>query len=229
MNAENNNIKKERALSLLNSNGIVFNSREDLDMALLGLTDILMSQEKEVPPEIASPQDYDYIPRDYLVMLRDQVKETLGRNLLSGNTEENGQNQAQLLPSHETNGQQNGGAIVEDQSQGLSEHAQAARERAIAGFREILNELGTKYVAQAVGISLSDNFWLEVDKAKAQRDEHNLKERVDGLREDFHEAKAAIDKAAQEKTTWQQETLGKFSTLADFSDLDADLAAIKSR
>jgi hypothetical protein len=53
---------------------------DSLNMALLGIADILASENSYVPDELANPQNYDSISRDHLTLVRDRAKQILGEN-----------------------------------------------------------------------------------------------------------------------------------------------------
>lgn len=234
-NSQNNNSKpvdlrsKESALSLLNQAGITMKDVDSLNMALLGIADILASENSYVPDELANPQNYDSISRDHLTLVRDRAKQTLGENLLPQSEE----NAPGLLPTNTANPENEnpGNAIVNSEPKDLDRGAEQVgtnREHAIESFRAILNDLGVNYVAEVVGQSLSDDFWLTVDQAKARRDEQHLEKRVELLKGDFHEAIDAIKGTAQKRKDWEQERLGKLATISDFSEMDEAMKSLQN-
>lgn len=185
-----------------------FTSIEDMNIALMDVGEQLKAQGQEIPAELIKPEDFADISKEHLTLLRDRMQQALEL----------------ALPEQASNN----GAIAPTSSQ-LKNHDQPLEVApgTLAGFRETLKQLGVEYVAKAAGYDISDSFFLALDKALAERNEQNLRSRLDGYRNEFDDAVESIKQTAQEREAWQKESLGKFSALANFSDLDEKLAAIQ--
>lgn len=189
-----------------------FESVEQLNLTLLALADCLTAEGKNVPDEIANPDNYNDISKEHLTLLREYLnKANSTPALLEANPTPDAAI-ASTSPTTLTNGE-----------------APNVAPGTLTGFRETLKQLGVEYVATAAGYDISDSFFLALDKALAERNAQNLSERIDGYRSEFDAAVESIQKTAQERATWEKETLGKFSSLSNFSDLDAKLASLRKK
>lgn len=189
-----------------------FDSVEQMNLTLLALADCLKAEAKDVPDEIANPDNYAEISKEHLTLLREYLdKANSTPSLLEASATPN----AAIAPSTPT-----------DLSNGEVPNAAPGT---LSGFRETLKQLGVQYVATAAGYDISDSFFLALDKALAERNAQNLSERIDGYRSEFDAAVDSIQRAAQERQEWEKKTLGKFSKLTNFTDLDAKLASLRKK
>jgi hypothetical protein len=189
-----------------------FNSVEDMNLAILNLADCLKEQGQEVPEELTNPESFEDVSKEHLTLLRDSIRNALDTPALP---------ESQLLSN---------GAITSTASQKLAEAGvPTGAPGTLAGFRETLKQLGVQYVAKAAAYDISDSFFLELDKSLAQRNEQNLRSRIDVYRTEFDAALMSINQVVEDRVKWQEETLGKFNGLANFSDLDAKLASIQKK
>lgn len=187
-----------------------FDSVEQMNLTLLALADCLKAEGKNVPDEILNPDNYADISKEHLTLLREYLnKANSTPSLLEASATPN----AAIAPSTSTS-MTNG-------------EAPNAAPGTLSGFRETLKQLGVQYVATAAGYDISDSFFLALDKALAERNAQNLSERIDGYAREFDAAVDSIQRTAKERQEWEKETLGKFSSLTNFNDLDAKLASLR--
>lgn len=216
-------MKKEEGLQLLKEAGIRIENVESLNLALLAIGDILKAEKKEIPEQLINPEKYEEISLEHLGLIRDRAREaSASEKALS-----QGKETPELMPSTE---QEEGKITNAQQGQDLakeSNEAETNRDKAISSLRAILSNLETTYVAQAIGQSLSDEFWLALDQAKAMQDQKHLERKIGELEEDFNEAIDAIEDTKQKRQIWENESLERTRKLSNFSSLGKKLEAVQ--
>jgi hypothetical protein len=216
-------IKKAEALSLLKQGGIDLESVEGLNLALRSAANVLKAEEKEVPEEFINPEKYEEIETEHLAIVKNLAIEASEKSLSPG------KEMAELAPSAgEEESQEKGKITNTHQAQDLAQEPNQNRENAIKSLRTILNDLGTNYVAQAVGQSISDEFWLALEQSRAKQDEKHLRRVIEGLQGEFNEAVDAITDTKRRREEWENESLGKLSDISDFSGMAEKLEVVQS-
>jgi hypothetical protein len=206
-------------VSLLKDAGIDLESIESLNVEMANAAKTLEREKKEVPEEFKDPGKYEKISMEHLGVIKDLLKETSGQQKLVPGKKTPG-----LPPSEPT-----GEITKTGQSEELTQESEAktsSRDEAIKTLRGIISDLGINYVAPAVGQSLSDEYWLAVDQARAKADEKELLSRVEGLKGEFNEAIEAIKDTKQRREEWEN-SLGKLQTLLDFSEIAKELETVQ--
>lgn len=187
-----------------------FESVEQLNLTLLALADCLTAECKDVPDEIMNPDNYSDISKEHLTLLREYLnKANSTPALLEANVNPN----AAIAPTSST-------TLTNGESPNVAPGT-------LSGFRETLKQLGVNYVATAAGYDISDSFFLALDKALAERNEQNLQERIDIYRNEFDSAVESIQRTADERAKFHADALGKFNAVANCTDLNEKLAAIR--